>query len=400
MPTFAAITLDALGRRRNGLWEAADEPSLRHRLRAESLWPLRISRARPNRTNARLRLPSRDLVALLHQLELQVRAGQTADAAIAQLAADLPRGPARTMLAHIHREVAQGSPIHTACRTFEKIFPSELAAVIAAGEASAQLPEALRALAAHVTHADELKRTARRALIYPAVVTAATIALIAFLLTGVVPKFAEIFQSLHIQLPTLTRALIGTSEFLQRAWPLLLAAAGVLFVVLVVSTRAPRLKYLRDRLLLKVPVFGETQRCLATARFAAHVRLMHEAGVPLLSSLATGAEVTGHAVLAREILRAREGIATGCSLAAALPPKHSFPAFVVPALRAGETTGQLGAALRHVEDYATSHARERLATALALLEPVLLTFLTSLVGAIALSFFLPLFALLGGINAR
>jgi type II secretory pathway component PulF len=72
----------------------------------------------------------------------------------------------------------------------------------------------------------------------------------------------------------------------------------------------------------------------------------------------------------------------------------------VPALRAGETTGQFGAALRHVEDYAASRARERLATALALLEPMTLTALTAVVGAIALSFFLPLFALLGGVNTR
>ncbi|MEO5958436.1 MAG: type II secretion system F family protein, partial [Opitutaceae bacterium] len=99
-------------------------------------------------------------------------------------------------------------------------------------------------------------------------------------------------------------------------------------------------------------------------------------------------------------LAAREGVAAGKALCDALPPKHSFPGFVVPALRAGETTGQFGAALRHVEDYAAERARERLATALALLEPVTLTVLTAVVGAIALSFFLPLFALLGGVNAR
>ena len=87
-------------------------------------------------------------------------------------------------------------------------------------------------------------------------------------------------------------------------------------------------------------------------------------------------------------------------LYAALPKRHAFPGFIVPALKSGETTGQLGAALRHIEDYAASRARERLATALALLEPALLATLTGIVGLIALSFFLPLFSLLGGVNAR
>jgi len=90
----------------------------------------------------------------------------------------------------------------------------------------------------------------------------------------------------------------------------------------------------------------------------------------------------------------------GEPLYAALPKKHAFPGFVVPALKSGETTGQLGAALKHIEEYAGSRARERLATALALLEPALLTVLTAIVGTIALSFFLPLFSLLGGVSAH
>ena len=90
----------------------------------------------------------------------------------------------------------------------------------------------------------------------------------------------------------------------------------------------------------------------------------------------------------------------GKPLHQALPKNHAFPSFVVPALRAGETTGQLGTALHHIEDYATRRARDRLATALTFLEPTILGLLATVVGAIALSFFLPLLSLLGGINAR
>ena len=102
----------------------------------------------------------------------------------------------------------------------------------------------------------------------------------------------------------------------------------------------------------------------------------------------------------RQLLAARERVALGQPLYAALPKPHAFPGFIVPALKSGETTGQLGAALRHIEGYAASRARERLATALALLEPALLAGLTAIVGLIALSFFLPLFSLLGGVGAR
>lgn len=400
MPSFVATTIDPFGRRHRGVWDAADALTLRQRLRTESLWPLRIERLRVEPRLARLKLSSRDLVALLHQLELQLRAGVTADAALAQLATDLPTGTARTVLEHIHREVAQGSPIHAACRTFPKIFPAQFAAVIEAGESSAQLPEALRALAAHLTSTDGLRRTARRALIYPAIVFGATTGLVVFLLGGVVPRFAEIFSSLHIALPTLTRWLIGLSVGLRENGVALALLVLISTASLIAATRAPRLRYTRDWFLLRAPILGDTLRCLATARFAAHTRLMHEAGLPLLATLKTAAELTGHAVLARDVQIARVAVGEGKSLCDALPPRHAFPSFVVPVLRSGETSGQLGAALRHIEDYAATRAREQLATALAFLEPVVLTLLTTVVGAIALSFFLPLFALLGGVNAH
>ncbi len=400
MPAFSATVIDALGRQRSGVWDAADATALRARLHAESLWPVRIAGVRPDRRLARLALPARDLIALLHQLELQVLAGVTPDVALAQLATDLPPGAARTLLGHLHREVAQGSPIHVACRACPRIFPPELAAVIAAGEASARLPEALRALAAHLASTEELKRTARRALIYPGIVLTATSGLVVFLLSGVVPRFAEIFSSLHITLPWLTVALIGLSDALRHGWPVLGATAVIAGAGLVAAARAPRLRLWRDRAALRLPIFGETLRCLATARIAAHVRLMHEAGLPLLAALATGAELAGNAAIARDLLTARSGVAAGKTLCDALPARHRLPRFLVPALRAGETTGRLAAALRHIEDYAATRARERLATAFAWLEPLTLTALTAIVGAIALSFFLPLFALLGGVNAR
>ena len=400
MPAYAISAIDRSGCRRSLQEAAPDEAQLRDKLRARELWPVTIRPVAPERKLARLKLPAGDFVPLLHQLEMQLRAGVTADVALRQLAEDSPPGVARTMLTHIHEQVAQGRPIHEACRFFARQFPPHLAAVIAAGEASAQLPESLQALAEHLENTEEIKRTAKRALIYPLIVLIAVSGLIIFLLGGVVPKFAEIFLSLHLTLPVLTVALIRTSELVRTGWPVLLALAAALPIGAVFAARTPRLRYLRDAALLRVPVLGETIRCLATARFASHCRLLHGAGVALLDSLATGAELMNHAVLARQLLAAREGVAVGRPLYASLPQNHAFPGFIIPALKAGETTGQLGTALRHIETYAARRARERLATALALLEPMLLAGLTAIVGLMALSFLLPIFSLLGGINSH
>ncbi len=400
MPAFAINAIDRAGARRSFREDAPSEAELRLQLRAKSLWPVRIRAVAANRKLARLVLPAPEFIGLLHQLELQLRAGVNADTALGQLASDAPPGAMRLMLEKIHREVAQGTPIHVACRFFTRQFPPHLAAVVAAGEASAQLPEAIRALAVHVNGHAELRRTARRAMIYPVVVLVATSALVAFLLGGVVPQFAEIFASLHLSLPAITVALIAISQAVRHGWPIGVAVVVAGLVLISAAARSPRLQHFRDGVLLRLPVLGEVIRHLATARFAAHCRLLHEAGIPLLEALRTGAELTGNSVMAAQLLAARERVAVGQPLYAALPKKHAFPAFIVPALKSGETTGQLGAALRHIEEYAATRARERLATALALLEPALLATLTGIVGLIALSFFLPLFSLLGGVNTR
>lgn len=400
MPAYAVSAIDRSGTRRSFREAAPDEAALREKLRSRVLWPLEIRPVAPPRKLARLTTPVGDFVPLLHQLEMLLRAGVTADQALKQLADDAPEGNARTLLECVHEQVAQGRPIHEACRLFAKQFPPHLAVVIAAGEASAQLPESLRALAEHLSNAEEIRRTAKRALIYPLIVLVAVGGLVVFLIGGVVPKFAEIFTSLHLQLPALTRGLIRTSELLRQFWPVFVSALVVASFLAVAATRHPALRYVRDAALLRFPVLGETIRCLAAARFASHCRLLHEAGVPLLESLKSGAELMNHAVLARQLLAAREGVAVGRPLYASLPPRHAFPGFLIPALKAGETTGQLGLALQHIETYAARRAKERLATALALMEPTLLAALTAVVGLIALSFFLPLFSLLAGINSH
>jgi general secretion pathway protein F len=398
MAAFAATVIDPLGRRRSFTDEAPDAASLRAALRAKNFWPVRVEPVRPSRRFARQTLPTRDFVALLDQLELQLRAGITADAALTQLAADAPPGRPRTILQRIEHEVRAGRPIHEACGFFENQFPPHLCAIIAAGEASAQLPAALRALAQHLTEMENLRRTARRALIYPTVVLAAVLGLAVFLLGGVIPQFAEIFSSLSLRLPAATIALIHTSAFVRATWPWLATAAAGIALLLWALARSTRTRSWRDATLLRLPVLGDIIRHLATARFAAHVRLLHDAGIPILDALDTGANLTGHALLAQNLRAARVAIAAGQPLSAALPKNHQFPAFVVPTLRAGETSGQLSDALRHIETYAATRAKENLLTALALLEPALIALLTTIVGFVALSFFLPLMQLLGGLN--
>jgi type II secretory pathway component PulF len=400
MPEFVATVLDHRGRRSQRSWAAPDRASLHASLRANGLWPLRVREAAPRFRAARVTLPVREFVQVLRHLEMLLRAGVTADVALAQLGIEAGSGRLAFLLTTLHQRVSQGRPIHEACAEFPRLFPEHVQAVIAAAESSARLPDSLAALAEHLLSMDEIRRTARRALVYPALVTTATGGLVALLCAQVIPRFAEIFLDMRLPLPGITEVVIAVGRAFQATWPwMVVATAGGAFA-LATFGRTARGRYLIDGLLLRTPVLGPTLGLLTVARFAAHLRLLHDAGIPLLVALEHGERFVGHGIFRNEIRLAREVVSQGRPLAQALPTGRCFPPFVGLCLKAGELSGQLGRALGHVADHATREARERIAYALLLLEPLLLVGLTVVVGVVALSFFLPLFHLFAGLRAH
>ena len=147
MPEFVATVLDHRGRRSQRSWAAPDRASLHASLRANGLWPLRVREAAPRFRAARVTLPVREFVQVLRHLEMLLRAGVTADVALAQLGIEAGSGRLAFLLTTLHQRVSQGRPIHEACAEFPRLFPEHVQAVIAAAESSARLPDSLAALA-------------------------------------------------------------------------------------------------------------------------------------------------------------------------------------------------------------------------------------------------------------
>ena len=222
---------------------------------------------------------------------------------------------------------------------------------------------------------DDIKRAARRALVYPALVIGATLTLVTLLFAHVIPRFAEIFDDLRLPLPNLTVAVIQTGRVFQSTWPWALGVGALGILAIAWARRLPRLRRIIDRLLLRLPLIGLTARLLIVARFAAHLRLLHDAGIPLLDALDVGARLVGNAAFHSELSAARAAraaVARGRPLAQELLTGSCFPSFVGLCLKAGDLSGQLGRARAHIAEHATREARERIACALLLLEPVLL----------------------------
>jgi type IV pilus assembly protein PilC len=297
------------------------------------------------------------------------------------------------VVAALHEQVTTGVPLHQAMEAQPRVFPSQTVALVHAGEISGKLPEAFESLSAHYQWLDQLVSDIRQALIYPVMVLGASLLLVVGLFTFVVPRFVELLVGLSLQIPLLTRLVISASNVLLRGWPVLLALALGLPAGLKLALRSPAFACGFDRALLRLPVFGPLIAMFALSRFTNNLGLLYGAGIPLLRGLAICRDLVGNRAVAQALDEVRQGVAEGAPLSRCLGRYDFFPATLVTMIASGETSGRLDFSLRSVSDYYNTIIPRRIKMIFAILDPVVMVSLISVVGCVALAVILPILQL-------
>src|SRR5947207_2225937 len=392
MPAFRYEAVDATGRPRRGLLDAASARAARDALRGEGLFPTAVdamSGSPDARTDA-TRLAAGILALTTRRLATLVSSGMPLDQALAAVAEQADHPGAVRVLTAIREQVAAGEPLSSALSRFPRTFSQLYRGLAAVGAESGQLGQVLSRLADYLEARQALRQKFVAALIYPALVTLIALAVIATLLLYVVPQIVAVYQQSKQTLPFLTRALIATSDFLRETgwyWVISVVAAAVLAAV------ALRRESARERVhasLLRTPVIGKVLSGLDTARFASTLAILTASGAPLLRALETAAGV----VWARPIRRAAHAAAAhvreGVSLARALATQRVFPPLLVHLVANGEQSGQLPAMLDRAAREQEQDVERRLTWLAALVQPLLIVFMGAIVLVLVLAVMLPI----------
>lgn len=393
MPAFEYQAVDAQGRRQRGVLQADTARAARQLLRERALLPLEVDAVTSSRRTAlwQPRLSARELALLTRQLATLLKAGLPVDEALGAVAEQSESRLARRILAELRARVVEGSSLAAAMLGFESSFPEMYRASVLAGEQSGQLDVVLARLAEHVERGDDLRQRVWLALAYPLLLLGLSLALVAALMTWVVPQLIEVFAGMGQRLPPLTRGLIVVSDFVQ-AWGLaLLVGFTALLVAAAVLLRQPGPRRRFQALLLGLPLFGSLLRGAATARFARTLALLSGSAVPVLDALRIAAEVLGNLPMrdaVREVaLRVREG----SGLARALGASGLFPPIAVHLVASGERSGQLEPLLEQLALYQEREVESRLGALMAVLGPLAILMVGGLVLLIVLAILLPIF---------
>lgn len=399
MPAFEYQALDAAGRRLTGVVEADSARAARGDLRDRGLAPLAVEAAAPGGRDGeplslrRRGLPPGQLALLTRELATLLSAGLPLEEALGALAEQAEDARQAAVLATLRTRVREGAALATAFAEQPDSFPEYFRASVAAAERSGRLDHVLARLADHAEGREALRRRVWMALLYPLLLTAVALLVVAGLLLYVVPQVIEVFDNLGRELPWLTRALVAAAEGLPWAGPWLLLAGIALALLLRLLLRDPARRGRWQRLLLRVPVLGRLRLALDTARFTRTLGLLAGAGVPMLEALAMATRTVSLVPLRQALERAQARVREGAGLAPALAESRLFPPVTLRLIASGERAGRLP----HMLDEAAAHEatllENRLSTFVAVLGPAMILLVGVLVLAIVLAILLPIFEL-------
>ena len=309
-------------------------------------------------------------------------------------------GPFKYVLQDLVDDVSGGTPLSEAMAKHEAIFDSLYSSMVRAGEAGGILDTVLTRLASFREKAAGIRATVRGAMIYPMVILTVAMGVLAAVITWVIPKFREIFDSFGVDLPGPTEALLSLSDVFVEYWYLVFGLPVLLaFLHLGAMRRGGAYRYRIHGILLKVPGLGIVLSNSIVAGFARMFGTLIQAGVPHLEGLSIVRDTTGNDVLAEAIEDIRRVVREGEGLARPMGETGLFDDLVVNMVDVGEETGELDRMLLKVADAYEVQVDRTIEAFFKLLEPALLIMIAGIVGFIVVALFLPLMEIMSQLGS-
>lgn len=378
--------------------EAGDRREAVESLREQGLLVLRLDErgrapaaAGPRRAGARLR--SRDLILFTRQMKMLLEAGAALVPALDAAAEQSARPAVRSLILRLRERVEKGASLSEALEGEPRRFDPVFRTMVAAGEATAALPQIFGRLSALAQQQQQTRKLLLGALLYPAVLSVMLAGVVGLLLGFVVPRFAALFASLRSPLPATTLALFAASGWLRDGWPYLLAGAAAAVAGLVAAVRLPATRTWLDDLALRLPLAGPLAKRLILGRVLRVWAAMLRCHVPLLEVIRKSREAVTNARFLALIADVEEAVASGGRMGRALGQTRLVDPVIVAAIATGEENGRLAEAVDFVSGWLDEDNAAVVHHVARLAEPVLLALMGLIVGFVAMSLFIPLFDL-------
>jgi len=379
----------------NGEIEAPDRSAAVGELRRRAILVTKIAEKTAPRVSFKFggKVKDKEMAIFTRQFSTMIDAGLPLVQCLNILAEQSESKTLRSVTGQVARHVEAGSTLADALRRHPRTFDDLFTNLVEVGEAGGILDVVLQRLAAYIEKAAALKRKVKAAMVYPCAIIGVALLVVIFMLTFVIPTFAQMFKDLGADLPLPTKVVMLLSDFVRSY--ILLLIAGMIGAVMALRSyyRTEGGRATIDALMLKLPVFGTLVRKVAVARFTRTLGTLVQSGVPILDGLRITARTAGNKVVEKAVLQCRAAVTEGKTLADPLRTSGVFPPMVTQMISVGEQTGALDAMLSKIADFYDDEVDTAVSTLTSLLEPIMIVFLGVVVGGLVVAMYLPIFKL-------
>lgn len=401
MPTFSYRARDFSGQQVKGLLEAENREAAVERLREQKLFITAIHEARASsitwRTIRQEKIPGRHMAVFCRQFSTMINAGLPVLTSLLILKEQTESKTLRQVIGQVAQDLQKGETLADAFRAHPKSIPDLMVNMVEAGEVGGVLDEVLSRLAVHFEKEHAMREKVRSAMTYPVVVLCVALLAVIFLLTFVLPAFQGILTNLGVEMPFLTKVILGISAFLRTFWYLSLLSIILFAVGVKKSLATERGRTVWDKFTLKAPVLGALTQKVIISRFARTLGTLLKGGVPILQALEVVKRTAGNRVVAEGISKAQVNIRDGGGMAGPLAECGVFPPMVIQMIAIGEETGVLDGLLEKLSDFYDGEVDNMVSRLSSIIEPLMILFLGGIVGFIILAILLPMFKIIGSI---
>lgn len=339
------------------------------------------------------RIPTLDIALFFRQLAALITAGIPIVQSCEILRKSQKNRPLQQVIATIKINMEAGNALSWCLSQFPRYFDSLICHLIQTGEQSGTLPITLDRIALHKENLLSIKNKIKQALFYPTIVLLVALVVSITMLTVVIPRFAELFQSMHSSLPIFTLGVIHLSELIRTYDWLTLFPLLAILLLIYYSHHSASFRCSIERLILQTPYFGHIYAKIILTRFCRTLATTFAAGIPISESLKTIAYTNGSNFYAQTILKLQVQIAKGQQLHQAMHRQLFFPPMLVQMVKIGEESGTLERMLEKIASIYEADVTYFISNCGHLLEPLIIAILGVLIGGLVIAMYLPIFKL-------
>jgi len=398
MVTYKYIARDVSGQRREGAKQAVSPNDVVAWLREQSFTPISVketsetSQKTSGKSN-RNRVKSSDIAAVCWQLNTMLEGGIPVTTAMETIAEDAENLRLQQVLGQVLDKMRKGESFSRSVSAFPNVFNSVFYAMILAGEAGGNLPEALRRLAEYFEGRDKLAKKVKGAMAYPVFIFTFIVLIIVFIMVFIIPRFRAIFDQIGGQLPAFTKAFIAVYDALRYnavyiAGTVLLTAIFMVFV-----SRTKKGHYFFCKVVLGVPLLGRIISQSFVSMFCKTMAALLGAGVSVLEVFDILGTMTNNDVIKGAITQTQERIIEGSNISLSMGSSGFFPNMVVKMIQVGEESGSLAKVLDKTSDYYERKVDTTISTVMSLLEPIMIVTVGAIVLTVVIALYLPIFSM-------